>query len=268
MECGLDSCARPREPHRSRNPRDELLKSAECHNPATLLDGELPGQRFDRNSADRQQSGRREPVEKDNLTDQRFAYATLQAHFTGAEVRGGKSSQGMPSVARADAAAQLYSTASYQAHDLTGIGLYGNNLAGANLAGQNLTNANFADATLTARTSPGPMCGGQISLEPMAELGSLRPTLLDGQLPGPRFDRNRLGRQQPCRREPRRPEPHERGLLRSAFLRLLQRGANLTGANLSQANLTNANFAGYYDETVLRYRLAGRLPALTSPTRT
>ena len=38
--------------------------------------------------------------------------------------------------------AQLYSTASYQAHDLTGIGLIGN-LAGVNLAGQNLTNANF-----------------------------------------------------------------------------------------------------------------------------
>ena len=45
------------------------------------------------------------------------------------------------------------STASYQAHDLTGIGLVGNNLAGVNLAGQNLTNANFYGATLTARTS-------------------------------------------------------------------------------------------------------------------
>ena len=40
-------------------------------------------------------------------------------------------------------AAQLYSTASYQAHDLTGIRLDGNNLAGVNLAGQNLTNADF-----------------------------------------------------------------------------------------------------------------------------
>ena len=45
--------------------------------------------------------------------------------------------------------AQLYSTASYQAHDLTGIGLDGNNLTGVNLAGQNLTNADFVDATLT-----------------------------------------------------------------------------------------------------------------------
>ena len=39
--------------------------------------------------------------------------------------------------------AQLSSTASYQAHDLTGINLGGNNLAGVNLAGQTLTNASF-----------------------------------------------------------------------------------------------------------------------------
>ena len=51
--------------------------------------------------------------------------------------------------------AQLYSTASYQAHDLTGIGLGGNNLAGANLAGQNLTNANFYRATLTGANLTG-----------------------------------------------------------------------------------------------------------------
>ena len=46
-------------------------------------------------------------------------------------------------------ATQLYSTASYQAHDLTGIGLVCNNLTGANLAGQNLTNARLEYATLT-----------------------------------------------------------------------------------------------------------------------
>src|SRR5262249_15184887 len=45
--------------------------------------------------------------------------------------------------------AQLYTTASYQAHDLSGIGLAYNNLAGANFAGQNLTNASFYGATLT-----------------------------------------------------------------------------------------------------------------------
>ena len=44
--------------------------------------------------------------------------------------------------------AQLYSTASYQAHDLTDICLAGN-YAGLNLASQNLTNANLGNATLT-----------------------------------------------------------------------------------------------------------------------
>jgi len=44
---------------------------------------------------------------------------------------------------------QLYSTASYKAKDLTGIGLRGNDLRGCNLAGQNLTRAMFWYATLT-----------------------------------------------------------------------------------------------------------------------
>ena len=63
--------------------------------------------------------------------------ATLTgANFTGAEVRGATS------LTRESRQAQLYSTASYQAHDLTGIDCWhGNNLAGVNLAGQNLTNA-------------------------------------------------------------------------------------------------------------------------------
>ena len=74
--------------------------------------------------------------------------ATLTgANLTGAEVRGANFIAIY--VGSGITLAQLYSTASYQAHDLTGIGLGGNNLAGANLAGQNLTNANFVSATLT-----------------------------------------------------------------------------------------------------------------------
>jgi uncharacterized protein YjbI with pentapeptide repeats len=46
-------------------------------------------------------------------------------------------------------ASQLYSTASYQAKDLRGIGLAGNDLTGWNFAGQNLTNAYFYYSTLT-----------------------------------------------------------------------------------------------------------------------
>jgi uncharacterized protein YjbI with pentapeptide repeats len=44
---------------------------------------------------------------------------------------------------------QLYTTASYQARDLTGINFIGNDLAGANFARQNLTNTRFYHATLT-----------------------------------------------------------------------------------------------------------------------
>ena len=44
---------------------------------------------------------------------------------------------------------QLYSTASYQNKDLSGIGLYANDLTGGNFAGQNLSGANFSYANLT-----------------------------------------------------------------------------------------------------------------------
>ena len=45
--------------------------------------------------------------------------------------------------------AQLASTASYQAHDLSGMNLAGNDFSNLNLAGQNLTGSNFTLATLT-----------------------------------------------------------------------------------------------------------------------
>jgi uncharacterized protein YjbI with pentapeptide repeats len=78
-----------------------------------------------------------------NLTNAYFAGATLTgANLTGAEVRGAAFSS--------ITTAQLYSTASYLAHDLSGIGLSGIDLTGVNLAGQNLTNANFYSATLTS----------------------------------------------------------------------------------------------------------------------
>ena len=44
---------------------------------------------------------------------------------------------------------QLYSTASYQAKNLTGIGLGQNDLSGWDFSGQNLTNADLYNSTLT-----------------------------------------------------------------------------------------------------------------------
>jgi uncharacterized protein YjbI with pentapeptide repeats len=81
-----------------------------------------------------------------NLTGAIFSGATLTgANLAGSEVRGATfantASSGFTS-------AQLYSTASYAAHDLTGIDLSYNNLAGWNFAGQNLTGASFSHATL------------------------------------------------------------------------------------------------------------------------
>jgi uncharacterized protein YjbI with pentapeptide repeats len=90
-----------------------------------------------------------------NLTNASFLSTTLTgANLTGTEVRGadfGRHDQWNPISPGVGgiSIAQLYSTSSYQAHDLTEINLDGNNLSGANLASQNLTRANFYGATLT-----------------------------------------------------------------------------------------------------------------------
>jgi uncharacterized protein YjbI with pentapeptide repeats len=91
-----------------------------------------------------------------NLANAAFYYATLtDANFTDAEVRGASFYRGGSCTVECEPVGtgislpQLYSTASYQAHDLTGIDLGFNDLRGANFAGQNLTNADFFAANLT-----------------------------------------------------------------------------------------------------------------------
>lgn len=89
-------------------------------------------------------------LSQSNLTTANFQYARLtDADFTGADVRGanfGRSDYYNPG--SGISLAQLYSTASYQTHELTGIQLKQNNLADANLVGQDLTNASFSDGTI------------------------------------------------------------------------------------------------------------------------
>ena len=86
-------------------------------------------------------------------------------------------------------AAQLYSTASYQAYDLTGVRLDGN-LAGWNFAGQNLTNASFAYATLNDADFTGAVSArGELSIRLRLHRG---PALFHRQLPGQGFDRRQL----------------------------------------------------------------------------
>jgi uncharacterized protein YjbI with pentapeptide repeats len=72
------------------------------------------------------------------------------ANFSGADVRGAEFYRDNTYYPTAGISiAQLYSTASYQNHDLTGIQLSGHNLTGVNLVGQTLTNVNLRNATLT-----------------------------------------------------------------------------------------------------------------------
>jgi uncharacterized protein YjbI with pentapeptide repeats len=153
-----------------------------------------------------------------DLTNASVWYATLTgANLTGAEVRGANftSAYVYDNYLGGITPAQLYSTASYQAHDLTGIGLYGNDLAGVNLAGQNLTNAGFYGATLT---------NANFSQANLTSADFLYAILTNANLSQANLTYARFS--------------IETGSAHSTA------GANLTGANLSQANLSNAYFAG------------------------
>jgi uncharacterized protein YjbI with pentapeptide repeats len=89
-----------------------------------------------------------------NLTGADFYIAVLGgADFTGAIIQGAdflggpRDSQNPPNIAGLTLA-QLYSTASYQAHDLTGIDFVLNDFTGGNFSGQKLTGADFGYAKL------------------------------------------------------------------------------------------------------------------------
>jgi uncharacterized protein YjbI with pentapeptide repeats len=137
-------------------------------------------------------------------------------------------------------AAQLYSTASYQSYNLTGIRLDANDLAGWSFAGQNLTNANFAAATLTdadftgaevrgADFDTGGLCGPSgciptgITLTQLYSTASYQAHDLTGIGFGGDFSRGNFVGQ---------------NLTNADF-----GGANLTDANFREANLSNANFS-------------------------
>ncbi|MCY2955309.1 MAG: pentapeptide repeat-containing protein [Planctomycetota bacterium] len=113
-----------------------------------------------------------------NLTGANLCWATLtSADFTDAQV-----AKAYIFGTTGFTAAQLYSTASYKARDLHGIGLRWNDLTGWNLASQNLTGADFEDATLTNADLSFADLRGAMDLN-TAGVGSLRNTIMpDGTI--------------------------------------------------------------------------------------
>lgn len=188
-----------------------------------------------------------------NLTDADFVGASLTgANLTGAEVRGAQFHLHPSGQGGGLTAAQLQSTASYQAHDLSGIGLGGNNLAGANLVGQNLTNADFesapyganlngadlSHANLTnARLGNSTLTGATLVGATLANLDLHLTELGDANLSGANLSASNFGGYVIVV-----SGGEEGGVGYYNFP-----GTNLTGANLSGANLANANFAGTLD---------------------
>jgi uncharacterized protein YjbI with pentapeptide repeats len=158
-----------------------------------------------------------------NLSNARLDLATLtDADLTGAEVRG--ASFGYPGITLA----QLYSTASYQARDLTGISLCCD-LSGANFVGQNLSNAKLPGTLMGADFTDADVRGAsifQISLAQLYSTASYRKRdlsgvqLTDADLAGADFEQQNL---------------------KNANLG----GAMLSGVNFRGANLTNTQYRAY-----------------------
>jgi uncharacterized protein YjbI with pentapeptide repeats len=97
-----------------------------------------------------------------NLTNAYLSASTLtDAEFAGAHVQGAHFDRfAYEYDGTGIALAQLYSTASYQAHDLRGISLRSNDLRSGNFVDQNLAGANFSHAELTGADFTNAQVGG------------------------------------------------------------------------------------------------------------
>jgi len=178
-------------------------------------------------------------LSQSNLTNATLWFANLaDANLTGAEVRGASFYRdNIYFLGGGITAVQLASTASHQAHDLTGINLDGNDLTGGDLVGQDLSRATLFGATLTGANMAGAQVRGTnfnrdmyynfgtgLTVAQLSSTASYQAHDLTGiGLNGNELTGANLSGQN----------------LTSANLG----GAKLTGANLSQANLTNANLS-------------------------
>jgi uncharacterized protein YjbI with pentapeptide repeats len=165
-----------------------------------------------------------------NLANAKFDQATLvDTDFTGALIRG--ASFAAIAFNNGFTANQLYSTASYQEGDLSGINLAGNELSDWNFAGINLTNANLvatlSGANLTGAVIRGADLSGTTSRGFTAAQLESTTSYMTRDLTGIGLSYNNLSSW----------DFANQNLTDSDF-----QSANLTGANFAGANLTNANF--------------------------
>ena len=118
---------------------------------AALFNSQLPGPRFDRDQSDGPGSDRRLNFAGQNLTNSFFCSDGFDeanvhgADFTGAEIRGAVLTKSF-AYNSYFTLAELYSTASYQAHDLRGVtlrGFFQINYADADYTGIDIRGANL-----------------------------------------------------------------------------------------------------------------------------
>jgi uncharacterized protein YjbI with pentapeptide repeats len=151
------------------------------------------------------------------------------ADLTDAEIRGVNFTRNNHGDSGGITAVQLYSTASYQAHDLSGIGLSGYNLAGINLSGQNLTGAALSNTSLSnadfsgANLTDVDLKGSGLTAAQLYSTASYQ----DNDLKGINLDGTNLSG----------ADLANQNLTRASFY-----GATLSNANFDQANLTSASF--------------------------
>jgi uncharacterized protein YjbI with pentapeptide repeats len=164
-----------------------------------------------------------------NLTNANFGNATLTgADFAATEVRGANFAN---YVGTGITLAQLYSTASYQARALIGIGLDGSNLTNGDFAGRNLTDASLARTTLTGAD----FCGANLTNAFFWEARLTDVNLTDAQVQGAHLGTTGITL----------PQLYSTASYRAHLLTGIVLGGNdLSGANFAGQNLTNADLSG------------------------
>ena len=181
-----------------------------------------------------------------NLTNARLDYSTLtQANLSGAVVTGayfGRYDGQGTGITKE----QLYSTASYQAKNLQGIGLVNYRLTGWDLSGQNLTNAQLDFSTLTNAD----LTGANLT---SADLGNSRLTnanLTGAVVTGASFGRYDGQGTGITKEQLYSTASYQAKNLQGIGLRSNNlsgwdfSGQNLTNARLDRSTLTNANLTG------------------------